>query len=92
MGGAAVADAEGDGVVSADRLGGRQRERRREYRRHREALLEAVGRGDGQIFGTDRQVSRLVRNGWAENPHYALGAARAATADITEAGRKEVRE
>jgi hypothetical protein len=81
----------GDGVVN-DHPAKRQRERRREYRRHIEVLREAAARPDGQIFGSDRQVRRLVRNGWAENPSYALGAARSATADITKAGRKEVGE
>jgi hypothetical protein len=75
--------------VTSDHPAKRQRERRREYRRHLELLRAAVDHPDGQVFGTDRQVRRLVRNGWAENPSYTNGAARDAYADITEAGRKE---
>lgn len=67
----------------------RERQRRRE--RDLELLRFAID-SDGAIFSTDRRVRRLVERGFAENPDYAYGAARNATAWITEAGRRFVEE
>lgn len=69
----------------------RSRDRERQRRRELDlgALRDSIELGS-RVHGTDRTIRRLVRLGWVENPDYAYGAARNATADITEAGRAVV--
>jgi hypothetical protein len=68
----------------------------RDARRNRErdlALLRAaVEEFGGRVYGTDWWIRRLVSAGLAESPQYAHGAARDATAEITDAGRRLVEE
>jgi hypothetical protein len=64
-------------------------ERRRDRARDLDTLRVAVELGR-LAHGTDRRIRRLVKRGWATQPEYAYGAARDATAVVTDAGRAEV--
>jgi len=63
--------------------------RRRDRKRDLAALRDAIEL-NSLVHSTDGRIRRLVRQGWAQNPDYSYGAARDATAEITEAGRAEV--
>ena len=69
----------------------RDADRARERARDLDTLREAVKYGE-RIQSNDRRVRRLVKRGWAENPThiYDLPGVGNATANVTEAGRKEV--